>query len=156
MSLPSRSNSNRARTLGVLGILLLAMVLAWRIGFLAGRSVQTPHDIPFPWDEEGLQHCPYVWIEKTPEGTKWRLTHIGLRVAEGRDDVIRNLRAVRGRINEDMRPRPLWIAVVIGNTIGADELANVLSSIRAIGFPDFEIMLHESWQGARALQTAPP
>lgn len=153
---PTQPNSNRAHTLSVLCILLLTMLLAWKIGFLMGSSARTPHEIPFPWDEEGPEHCPYVWIEATSEGTKWRLSYMGLGVAEGRDDVIRNLRAVRGRINEDMRPRPLWIAVVIGNTIGADELANVLSSIRAIGFPDFEIMLHESWQGARALQTAPP
>jgi len=144
MRLPTQPNSNRAHTLSVLGMLLVTMILAWKIGFLAGGSARTPHDIPFPWDEEGLQHCPYVWIETTPDGTKWRLTHIGLPVAEGRDDVIRKLRGVRGLISEDMQPRPLRIAVVVGKTIGAHDLADVISSIRAIGFPDFDIMLHAS------------
>jgi hypothetical protein len=147
---PTHHNNNRARVLGPLCVLLLAGILACRIGFLTGRSshagtnaAQTRDSLPLPWDG-GTAHHPRVALEAVTGGATWSLSFYGPPIAEGKIDVLQKLHAIYGRSSEDTRRHDLWITVVVGRYIRSQELAEAIDAMRAIGFAHLDIRLLES------------
>lgn len=150
MRQPTQLNSNRARILGPLCVLLLTTILACRIGFLTGRSshsgtnaAQARDSLPLPWDE-GITHHPRVALESTTGGARWTLSFYGPPIAEGKVDVLQKLHTFYSRGSKNTGRRDLWITVVVGRYIRSQELAEAIDAMRAIGFAHLDIRLLES------------